>query len=72
MARIIPSREEAAFFNLSQARWVVGVLNMLIAVVGKDSLLGLMLRQTRFEINSIVREEEKDPAMARAACYQNN
>ncbi len=72
MARIIPSSEEAAFFNLSQARWVVGVLNMLIAVVGKESLVGLILRQTRFEINGFVREEEKNPAAARAACYENN
>jgi hypothetical protein len=57
--------ETAPFFNLAHARWVVGVLNMLIAVVGKDSLLGLILGQTRSEIASLVR----NPA---AASCENN
>ena len=48
------------------------MLSMLIAVVGKDSLLGLILRQTRSEISSIVRDESSDPAEARAACYESN
>jgi hypothetical protein len=51
--------EDCEFFNLPMARWVVGVLAMLIAVVGKESLLGLILRQTRSEILSIVRDEEQ-------------
>ena len=43
---IDPSPEEASFFSLPQAKWVSGVLSMLIAVVGRDSLLGLILRTT--------------------------
>ncbi len=72
MARTNSSREEAPFFSLPQAKWVVGVLSMLIAVVGRDSLLGLILRQTRSEINSLVRDEEPDVRTARQACYRNN
>jgi hypothetical protein len=64
-----PSSEES-FFSLRQAKWVVGVLSMLIAVVGRDSLLGLILRQTRSEIKSIVQDEEPGPTPA--SCYQNN
>ncbi|HEV3260315.1 MAG TPA: hypothetical protein VG013_25900 [Gemmataceae bacterium] len=63
------SPESAAFFNLPHARWVVGVLSMLIAVVGKDSLLGLILAQSRSEIAGLVRDREGDPT---AACYKNN
>jgi hypothetical protein len=47
------------FFSLPMAKWVVGVLAMLISVVGKESLLGLILGQTRAEIMSIVRDEQK-------------
>jgi hypothetical protein len=72
MARMNSSREEAPFFSLPQAKWVSGVLSMLIAVVGRDSLLGLILRQTRSEINSLVRDEEPDVRTAREACYRNN
>jgi uncharacterized membrane protein len=72
MARVHPSSEDASFFSLSQAKWVIGVLGMLIAVVGRDSLLGLILRQTRSEITSIVRDEEPDAGRARAASYKNN
>jgi hypothetical protein len=45
---------------------------MLIAVVGRESLLGLILRQTRSEIVSLVRDEEPDVPAAKAACYKNN
>jgi hypothetical protein len=72
MARLNPSADAAPFFNLSHARWVVGVLNMLIAVVGRDSLLGLILRQTRTEITSVINDEAPDPAAARAARYRDN
>jgi hypothetical protein len=44
---------QASFFNPSHAKWVAGVLGMLIAVVGRDSLIGHILRQTRAEITSI-------------------
>ena len=72
MAPMNPSSEDAHFFSLLHAKWVVGVLGMLIAVVGRDSLLGLILRQTRSEITSIIRDESPDPATAKAACYENN
>ncbi len=49
MARTNTSSNESCFFNLAHAKWVAGVLGMLIAVVGEDSLLGLLLRQTRLE-----------------------
>jgi hypothetical protein len=72
MARMHPSREEAPFFNLPQARWVMGVLSMLIAVVGKNSLLGLILRQARFEIKSVVEDDAAPAVRAPRACYENN
>jgi hypothetical protein len=67
-----PSRPETTFFSLPQAKWVAGVLSMLIAVVGRDSLLGLILRQTRSDVMSLVRAEEPAPAAARAAACENN
>jgi hypothetical protein len=70
MARAKAHSEEESFFSLPQARWVVGVLSMLIAVVGRESLLGLILRQTRSEIKSIVEDEEPGPTPA--SCYKNN
>jgi hypothetical protein len=70
MARANPHSEEESFFSLPQARWVIGVLSMLIAVVGRESLLGLILRQTRSEIKSIVQNEEPGPTPA--SCYRNN
>jgi hypothetical protein len=69
-------RSEEQFFSLPQAKWVVGVLSMAIAVVGRETLLGLILRQARSEVAGIVRDEEApgaDPAqVARAARYENN
>jgi hypothetical protein len=67
-----PSANEASFFNLAHARWVIGVLGMLIAVVGKESLLGLLLRQTRFEIDSLIQDEDPSAAVQRAARYKYN
>jgi uncharacterized membrane protein len=74
MAKLTPQADDTSFFSLPQAKWVIGVLSMLIAVVGAESLLGLILRQTRSEITSIVRDEEPDTAAqaAQAACYKNN
>ena len=63
---------DTAFFNLPHARWVIGVLSMLIAVVGRDSVVGLILRQARFEVTSLVREAERNPAAQRAARYRYN
>jgi hypothetical protein len=70
MAAVRPPSGDDSFFSISQAKWVLGVLSMLIAVVGRESLLGLILRQTRSEIASIVRNEE--PEVTPASCYRNN
>ena len=72
MAHAKPSHDDPPFFSLPQAKWVAGVLSMLIAVVGRESLLGLILRQTRSEVASLVRDEEPNAAAAKAARYQNN
>lgn len=72
MAATKLTSREAPFFNLSQAKWVVGVLSMLIAVVGKDSLLGLLLRQTRSEINTVIRDEGPQAARPTGLPYENN
>jgi hypothetical protein len=69
MIRSNSSEQEVSFFNLGHAKWVVGVLSMLIAVVGRESLLGLILRQTRSEIKSLVADEEPVPA---AIPFENN
>jgi hypothetical protein len=69
MIRSDSSEREISFFNLGHAKWVVGVLSMLIAVVGRESLLGLILRQTRSEIKSLVADEEPVPA---AIPFENN
>lgn len=66
------SPDEDSFFNIAHARWVLGVLGMLIAVVGKDSLVGLLLRQTRREIDSLIQDEQPSPAVQRAARYKDN
>jgi hypothetical protein len=58
-AKPVPPDDEPPFFNLKQARWVIGILGFLIGVVGKESLIGLILRQTRAEIISLVRGEEQ-------------
>ncbi len=72
MARKNPPVNEASFFNIAHARWVIGVLGMLIAVVGKESLVGLLLRQTRREIDSLIEDEQPSAAVQRAARYRDN
>jgi len=49
---------EPALLNVQHARWVSNVLNMLIAVVGKETILGLLLGGTRAEIASLLRTVE--------------
>jgi hypothetical protein len=66
------SADDVSFFNVAQARWVTGVLSMLIAVVGKESLVGLLLRQTRFEITSLLEDEEPNSVIERAGRYREN
>ena len=72
MHRANAASEDTFFFNLSHAKWVAGVLKMLIAVVGRESLIGMILRQTRSEIASIIRDEEPTGPTAKAAAYRNN
>jgi len=72
MARKNTPDDESSFFNLAHARWVVGVLGMLIAVVGKESLVGLLLRQTRREIDSLIQDEQPSAAVERANRYKYN
>jgi hypothetical protein len=68
-----PPSDDAPFFNLDQARWLVGSLDLLIRAVGRESLLGLILRQTRSEIDSIVTDEEAGgSALPRNAFYEQN
>ncbi|HTU91306.1 MAG TPA: hypothetical protein VMF69_14595 [Gemmataceae bacterium] len=72
MIQKMKPQNEDSFFNIAHARWVIGVLGMLIAVVGKNSLLGLLLRQTRREIDSVIQDEQPTPAVQRAAHYKDN
>ncbi len=67
-----PPADDASFFNIAHARWVIGVLSMLIAVVGKESLVGLLLRQTRREIDGLIQDEQPTAAVERAARYKDN
>jgi hypothetical protein len=41
-----------------QAKYVLGVLGMLIAVVGPRSCLGIVLQQARSEVSSLLRSDE--------------
>jgi hypothetical protein len=53
--------ENADLCDLRHARWVVNVLEMLITVVGRKSVLGVILGQARSEIASLVCEEQQSP-----------
>jgi hypothetical protein len=72
MIRGRESIKEEEFFSLPLAKWVVGVLAMLIAVVGKESLLGLILGQTRSEISGLIRDEEPARQAPQVPWYENN
>jgi hypothetical protein len=72
MIRKQPSHDDVEFFNLRLTKWVLGVLAMLIAVVGKESLVGLILGQTRREISGLVRDEEEAAAPSREAWFPSN
>ena len=72
MKRTRISAPQANPTNLRQARWLVGVLGLLIAVVGKDTLLGLILVQTRREIGSLIHHGEAEQASFAEGCYLNN
>ncbi len=49
-----PSR----LLDSDQAKYVLGVLSMLIAVVGARTCLGIVLQQARSEISSLLRSDE--------------
>ena len=59
MMRRCKSTEDVEFFSIPLAKSVIGILGMLVRLVGEESLLGLILRQTRSEIASLVRDEER-------------
>lgn len=58
---------ESTLLNVQHARWVSNVLNMLIAVVGKETILGLLLGGTRAEIASLLRSVEAESPVAEPA-----
>jgi hypothetical protein len=66
------SVDETNFFHLGHARWLVGILGLLIGVVGRETLLGLILRQTRSDIASLVRDEEPATDLARDGWFPKN
>ncbi len=66
-----PSHEDS-FFHLPHAKWVMGVLALLIAVVGQESLLGLLLRQTRSEIASLIQDRETVSSSPGILPHENN
>jgi hypothetical protein len=72
MIRKPARQEDVEIFSLPLARWSIGVLGMMIAVVGKESLLGLILRQTRSEIASLVRDEQGPARYPGDHWFQNN
>ena len=72
MVRAYVQQDDAFSFSVPQARWVLAVLNMAVAVVGRESLLGLILRQTRSEVASLVRDEEPAPTRRPLPCPENN
>ena len=72
MKRARISAPQSNLANLRQARWLVGVLGLLIAVVGKDTMLGLILVQTRMEIGSLIHQCEVDQALFAETCILHN
>ena len=50
--------EQNRLLDPHQAKYVTGVLGMLIAVVGQRSCLGIVLQQARSEITSLLRSDE--------------
>ena len=71
MAKLRADSDTATYFNSPHADWVARVLTMLIAVVGRESLLGQILRQTRSEIASVARGAEPTVAGRAVSCSNN-
>ena len=72
MLRRCNSAEGIEFFSFPMAKWVIGVLGMLIAVVGQEGLLGLILRQTRSEIASLIRDQQRTTNWPGEKWFLNN
>jgi hypothetical protein len=66
------SAKQSTFFNVKQARWLCGVLGMLIGVVGKESLLGLILLQAHAEVRSLVSAEGNGAGPSADPWYLSN
>ena len=62
MARVTPSLQNPSQVNVPHAKWIGRVLNMLIAVIGQESLLGQILRKTQSEIKSLIQDETANDA----------
>jgi hypothetical protein len=72
MVQRCKSAQEVEFFSLPLAKWVIDVLGLLIAVVGEENLLGLILRQTRSEISSLVKDQEGTADRPADQWFMNN
>jgi hypothetical protein len=66
------SSNQQPLVNPKQARWVHGVLGMLIAVVGKDTMLGMVLGQTQREVRSLVEVAEQGTPPSWDSWYLDN
>lgn len=53
-------------FDVKQARWVVHTLGLIMDVVGRQSILGMILRQSTSEIESLLETQAptKDKPLA--------
>jgi hypothetical protein len=72
MMRRCISTENVEFFSLPMAKSVIGVLGMLVTLVGQESLLGLILRQTGSEIASLVNDEQRTADCPRDQWFKYN
>jgi len=55
---MLQSNQPKRLLDSRQAKYVQGVLGMLIAVVGSRSRLGIILQQARSEVTSLLRSDE--------------
>lgn len=47
--------------DTQEVRWAIEYLTLMIARVGADSAIGMILRQARRELQSLVAESEAEP-----------
>jgi len=55
---MLQATQQKRLLDSQQAKYVQGVLGMLIAVVGSRSCLGIILQQARSEVMSLLRSDE--------------